>query len=181
MTNTEKVSWSSFQHNNWVMHIAATAKGLCCITLPNESFETLIDWVERHIPNGILMQNRDAMYPFINQLEEYFIGHRREFELPLDFRGTPFQISVWQQLRHIPYGRTQTYSELARSINRPSGARAVGSAIGANPIPIVIPCHRVIGKDGSLTGYRGGVDVKSELLFLESSLLSRYSGTEYRN
>ncbi len=102
------------------------------------------------------------------QIEEYFAGRRRSFDLALDPQGTDFQRSVWRALMEIPYGHTISYAELARRIGRPGAFRAVGLANGANPIPIVIPCHRVIGADGSLTGYGGGLAAKKTLLALES-------------
>ncbi len=105
------------------------------------------------------------------QLREYFAGERREFELPLDPRGSEFQKRVWSALRNIPYGTTISYGELAHRVGQPTAARAVGAANGRNPIPIVIPCHRVIGKDGSLTGFGGGLPLKERLLELESPLL----------
>ena len=101
------------------------------------------------------------------QLTEYFSGRRREFDLPLAPAGTEFQRAVWTALRAIPYGETISYGELARRLGRPRAARAVGTANGRNPIPIVIPCHRVVGADGSLVGYGGGLDIKRRLLELE--------------
>lgn len=103
------------------------------------------------------------------QLAEYFAGTRREFDLPLAAAGTEFQLAAWQALQAIPYGRTISYGELARRIGRPRAVRAVGAANGANPIPIVIPCHRVIGADGRLTGFGGGLPVKRRLLELEGA------------
>jgi methylated-DNA-[protein]-cysteine S-methyltransferase len=102
------------------------------------------------------------------QLDAYFAGDLREFSLPLRPSGTPFQLSVWEALREIPYGETATYGDLARSVGRPTAARAVGRANGQNPLPIVVPCHRVIGTDGTLTGYAGGLSFKQALLALES-------------
>jgi AraC family transcriptional regulator of adaptative response/methylated-DNA-[protein]-cysteine methyltransferase len=101
------------------------------------------------------------------QLDEYFAGERREFDIPLDPVGTPFQKEVWEALRRIPYGRTITYGEQAAIIGRPRAVRAVAGANGRNKISIVLPCHRVIGTDGSLTGYGGGVERKKKLLELE--------------
>jgi len=98
------------------------------------------------------------------QLAEYFAGRRRTFELPLAPRGTPFQLRVWEELRRIPFGATRSYGEIAQAIGRPSASRAVGAANGANPLPIVVPCHRVIGADGSLTGFGGGLPTKRHLL-----------------
>lgn len=106
----------------------------------------------------------------IAQLEEYFAGARREFSLPLQPVGTPFQQVVWSALRTIPYGTTLSYGELARRIGRPPASRAVGAANGANPLPIIVPCHRVIGADRSLTGFGGGLETKRFLLALEAGV-----------
>jgi methylated-DNA-[protein]-cysteine S-methyltransferase len=102
------------------------------------------------------------------QLEAYFAGESTAFELALDLGGTPFQRAVWDALRRIPYGTTVSYAELARTIGRPDRARAVGAAVGRTPVPIVVPCHRVVGSDGSLTGYGGGLQRKAALLDLEA-------------
>jgi len=105
----------------------------------------------------------------IAQLRDYFAGKRREFDLPLVPEGTEFQLKVWSALRTIPYGKTWSYGELARRIRKPKAARAVGAANGQNPIPIIVPCHRVIGANGSLTGFGGGLKIKRILLELESN------------
>lgn len=102
------------------------------------------------------------------QLEEYFCGRRRQFDLPLRMEGTPFQQEVWRALTEIPYGEVVTYGEIARRIGRPRACRAVGMANHNNPISIIVPCHRVIGASGALTGYGGGLNVKEMLLELES-------------
>ncbi|NIR29867.1 MAG: methylated-DNA--[protein]-cysteine S-methyltransferase [Gammaproteobacteria bacterium] len=99
-----------------------------------------------------------------DQLQDYFSGRRRRFGLELAPQGTAFQRSVWRALQDIPFGETRTYADIARAIGRPRASRAVGRATGANPIPIVIPCHRVVGSDGSLVGFGGGLDVKAALL-----------------
>jgi methylated-DNA-[protein]-cysteine S-methyltransferase len=103
------------------------------------------------------------------QLAEYFDGTRRVFELRLAPRGTEFQLATWRALTEIPYGTTLSYGELARRLGRPGASRAVGAANGANPLPIVVPCHRVIGADGSLTGFGGGLPIKRTLLELEKA------------
>jgi methylated-DNA-[protein]-cysteine S-methyltransferase len=100
----------------------------------------------------------------VRQLDEYFAGERREFDLPLRPAGTAFQLAAWRALRAIPYGRTVSYGEQARRLGHPGRARAVGAANGRNPLPIVVPCHRVIGADGSLTGFGGGLETKAWLL-----------------
>ena len=105
-----------------------------------------------------------------SQLAEYFAGDRRDFDLPLAPAGTPFQQSVWRALEAIPFGELRSYRDIAEHIGKPSAVRAVGAANGRNPLPIVVPCHRVIGSDGSLTGFAGGLDTKRALLALEGSL-----------
>jgi methylated-DNA-[protein]-cysteine S-methyltransferase len=114
-------------------------------------------WVESAAPFG----------EPIRQLKAYFAGTLRQFDLPLAPAGTPFQQTVWQALREIPYGETVSYGQLARGIGRPAAVRAVGAANGRNPLAIVVPCHRVIGSDGRLVGYGGGLPAKSMLLELE--------------
>ncbi len=104
------------------------------------------------------------------QLGEYFAGKRRGFDLPLAPRGTEFQRSVWNALAYIPYGETRSYAQIAASVGKPTAVRAVGAANGRNPLPIVLPCHRVIGADGSLTGFGGGLPTKRFLLALEGAL-----------
>ncbi|WP_425601481.1 methylated-DNA--[protein]-cysteine S-methyltransferase [Dyella humicola] len=116
---------------------------------------------------------RRAAEPFTlvrRQLQEYFAGERQQFELPLHPRGTSFQLKVWHELARIPYGTTISYGQLAQRIYQPLAMRAVGAANGRNPLPIVLPCHRVIGSDGSLTGFGGGLPTKRYLLALESGV-----------
>ena len=116
------------------------------------------------------VESAEKTAPYVRQLEEYFWGRRRRFELPLDLRGTDFQKRCWRELLKIPYGETRSYADIARAIGKSSAVRAVGLANGQNPIAIIVPCHRVIGSDGSLTGYGGGLDVKRKLLELEGAL-----------
>lgn len=118
-------------------------------------------------PTAIWSEELPVLQAACRQLTEYFAGMRRMFSLPLAPAGTPFQKVVWTQMAKIPFGQTRTYSQLADEIGRPGIARAVGNACRKNPIMIVIPCHRVIGAKGSLTGYAGGLDVKAYLLALE--------------
>ena len=112
-------------------------------------------------------ENPDAFDDVVSQLTEYFAGRRQRFELPLAPEGTPFQQRVWRELQDVPYGVTISYGQLAARIGQPTASRAVGLANGSNPLPIVIPCHRVIGADGTLTGYGGGLPIKERLLALE--------------
>jgi methylated-DNA-[protein]-cysteine S-methyltransferase len=108
----------------------------------------------------------------LRQLDEYFAGERRAFDLPLRLDGSDFERAVWRELLRVPYGETTTYGDLARAVGRPGEAREVGTAVGRTPIPIVVPCHRVVGSDGSLTGYGGGLDRKRALLDLEAGQLA---------
>ena len=112
-------------------------------------------------------ENAERLGETIRQLRAYFAGELEAFDLPLAPQGTPFQLAVWKRLCEIPYGETISYGELARRIGNPNASRAVGLANGSNPIPIVIPCHRVIGSNGKLTGYGGGLPIKEKLLGLE--------------
>ncbi len=121
----------------------------------------------RHDPDPQWHERADAFDDVVSQLREYFTGQRQQFELMLPPEGTPFQQRVWRTLLDIPYGATISYAQLAARIGLPTASRAVGLANGSNPLPIVIPCHRVIGADGKLTGYGGGLPIKERLLALE--------------
>jgi methylated-DNA-[protein]-cysteine S-methyltransferase len=163
----ENVFWSKFIYEDWSLYLAATEKGLCCITLPHDSADQLQKWVNQHFPGATFIENEQKLAVYQEQLQEYFAGNRRTFTIPLDMRGTDFQVAVWKALLEIPYGQLKSYSEIAEAIHRPKAVRAVGAANGANPIPFVVPCHRVIGKNRTLTGYRGGLQVKAKLLQVE--------------
>ena len=121
---------------------------------------------------GEAAREPDAFAEATRQLDEYFAGERRAFELAVRLDGTDFERAVWRELLKIPYGDTTTYGTIARAIGRPEDAREVGTAVGRTPVPIVIPCHRVVGSDGSLTGYGGGLDRKRALLDLEAGQLA---------
>ncbi|MGZ4271590.1 MAG: methylated-DNA--[protein]-cysteine S-methyltransferase [Solirubrobacteraceae bacterium] len=120
-------------------------------------------------PAGSVERSDAVLDATAAQLREYFAGERTAFDLPLELDGTPFQQEAWRALADIPYGKTVSYGEQARRLGRPDAVRAVGAANGRNPIPIVLPCHRVIGADGSLTGFGGGLEAKRTLLDLEQS------------
>jgi methylated-DNA-[protein]-cysteine S-methyltransferase len=146
------------------MIVAATARGLAGV------------WFEgqRHLPDSSAWPH-DASHPVlqkaVKQLREYFSGKRTTFDLPLDLQGgTAFQQSVWQALLSIPRGGTTSYGVLSQRIGKPAAVRAVGAAVGRNPLSIVVPCHRVLGADGSLTGYAGGLERKTALLQLEGAV-----------
>ena len=116
-------------------------------------------------------ESADALKPWLRELDEYFAGHRQDFLLPLDLRGTDFQLKCWRALLDIPYGETRSYRDIAQAIAHPHAFRAVGMSNNRNPIAIVVPCHRVIASDGSLCGYGGGLDIKRKLLDLEQANL----------
>lgn len=123
----------------------------------------------RPVPESFGPADPAALTAAVEQLAAYFAGERRSFDLPIELRGTPFQRRVWAALREIPYGQTISYGQLAARIGQPTASRAVGLANGRNPISIVVPCHRVIGANGRLTGYGGGIERKRQLLDLERS------------
>ncbi|HPF14300.1 MAG: methylated-DNA--[protein]-cysteine S-methyltransferase [Planctomycetes bacterium] len=153
------------------IHVLESERGLACMTLGEARSQATLDrWRRRHEPEASL-RTRKADGPVADQLGEYFAGERTQFSLALDLRGTPFQVKVWQGLVRIPYGSVQTYGELARGIGSPSSFRAVGGANGANPLPIVIPCHRVVARTG-LGGFSGPMAWKQSLLTLEGACLN---------
>lgn len=119
------------------------------------------------VPQPNWQRDEDVWATAVTQLTAYFAGERQTFNLPLAPQGTPFQQDVWAYLQTIPYGRTTTYATIAQALGKPNASRAVGAANGRNPIAIIVPCHRVIGSDGKLTGYAGGLNIKEALLGLE--------------
>ena len=147
------------------LFIAATERGLCRIAYEVEGRD---EELARLFGVRILRMPLDAIR---RELDEYFEGGRREFDLPLDLRVAPFHEAVLRELSRVPYGRTETYGALAAKVGRPKAARAVGTVMNRNPIPIVLPCHRIVGANGSLTGYAGGLHVKRALLELEGAML----------
>ena len=122
----------------------------------------------RHDPEPEWIYNERPLAKARQQLTEYFAGQRKDFDLPLSLHGTEFQLLVLEELKTIPYGETTSYGDIAKRIGRPKAVRAVGAANGRNPIPIIVPCHRVIGSSGDLTGFGGGLDTKTALLRLEA-------------
>jgi len=163
------IDWSVLTHSQWPLFVAKTSKGLCYVGSPGQTFEEFQTYLTKRFPTAELHENRDALAPYIQELNEYFEGSRTLFSLPIDVKGTPFQEEIWRALQEIPYGQTVSYSEIAARIQRPTAVRAVGTAIGANPVLITVPCHRVVGKNGAITGYRGGLNLKSFLLELETA------------
>jgi methylated-DNA-[protein]-cysteine S-methyltransferase len=141
--------------------LAATDRGLCGLYFEQHRyFDGPQDW------------RRDPAHPLLRraaqQLDEYFAGRRTAFDVPLDLSGTPFQQAVWGALQALPFAATATYQQIARSVAKPNAVRAAGTAIGRNPVSIIVPCHRVLGASGALSGYAGGLERKRFLLGLET-------------
>ena len=149
-----------------MLHYAYMATPVGMLTIAEEDgFITNIAFGQRTF-DGILGENA-LICKAKAQLEEYFAGTRKDFDLPLDMKGTDFQKRVWSALTAVPYGRTASYKDIARMVDSPKGFRAVGMANNRNPIVIVVPCHRIVGANGSMTGYAGGIEAKEFLLELE--------------
>lgn len=154
--------------NKEYYYIYNTPIGKLLIEQEGEGISKILTVNGNDIGNDCILEETLLIQNAYKQLEEYFQGERTMFDLPLVLHGTDFQLKVWQELMKIPYGETCSYIDIANRVNCPKGARAVGNANNRNNIMIVIPCHRVIGKNGNLTGYAGGLDIKQYLLDLES-------------
>jgi O-6-methylguanine DNA methyltransferase len=146
------------------LFVAETRQGLFRLSFGSDGLADLVKAARRWLPDPQIIP---SVIDSVQEIQEYLDGQRKTFKLDLNIQGTDFQKEVWQALEQIPYGQTVTYGDIARSINRPKASRAVGRACGANPIAVVIPCHRVVGSSGSLTGFGGGLDWKRWLLNLE--------------
>jgi O-6-methylguanine DNA methyltransferase len=146
---------------------AMSERGLAYLELPHASGRLFPGWQRVAAPDAHAIEGFAPNRAAIAQVLEYLEGKRRAFELRLDLRGTPFQRAVWEALLAIPYGETRTYGDVARAIGRPGAVRAVGAANGANPVPLVVPCHRVVAAGGRLGGFGGGLPLKARLLALE--------------
>jgi O-6-methylguanine DNA methyltransferase len=153
--------------------LACSERGVCKVLFPGEgSREALEHWLAETVPDRQPISTNALLEQTRAELGEYFASTRQDFTLPLDVRGSAFHQRVWQALTHIPYGCTVSYGELAHRLGAPKAARAVGAACGANPVPIIAPCHRVLGSDGSLHGFGGGLPLKAWLLRHEGALLN---------
>lgn len=150
-----------------VFGAALSATGLGRLTLPDEPYTSCETWASRWYPGAQRAGTAPGLATLAEELKAYLAGKLRAFSVPVDLQGTPFQVRVWRALTAIRYGQVCSYADLAASIGQPKAVRAVGLANGANPVPIIVPCHRVIGSNGSLTGYGGGLHLKERLLLLE--------------
>ena len=163
---TETIWWDELQTPFGAFGFASTDRGLLRLLLPEMQAQRERE-IERLAPYGELRPGSGQNAPAMQQIQEYLAGDRKVFDLDLDQRGTAFQRAVWDAVYDVPWGKTVSYAEIARRIERPKAVRAVGAANGANPHAIIVPCHRIIGSDGSLTGYGGGLELKERLLALE--------------
>jgi methylated-DNA-[protein]-cysteine S-methyltransferase len=166
-TSAEEFAYTYLDSPLGPLLLAADSKGLRYINFPRDNRPAQ--------PAGSWIEDRPALEDAIQQLNLYFAGKLEDFDLRLAPQGTAFQTEVWRRLLEIPYGETISYGELARRIGNPQASRAVGLANGSNPIPIIVPCHRVIGSNGKLTGYGGGLPIKEKLLALERRQLTLLS------
>jgi methylated-DNA-[protein]-cysteine S-methyltransferase len=167
LEQTATVAYATLETPIGLLQFFGGAAGLLMVALPNEGPPAPAARVRRLLGAVEVIEDPLALAPALAQFEAYFRGELRQFDLPLDPRGTPFQRQVWAAVARVAYGETRSYGEIAAAIGKPAAVRAVGLANGANPLPIIIPCHRVIGANGSLTGYGGGLEAKRRLLALE--------------
>ena len=150
--------------------LASSERGLAYVELPRASGRGFEGWRRLHLPNVNCQQDVGPNRKAIEQLQGFLEGERTHFELELDVLGTPFQREVWKVLKEIDYGETRTYAEIASRVGRPKAVRAVGNANGANPLSLVVPCHRVVATGGKLGGYGGGLELKARLLAMEGAM-----------
>jgi len=162
----ETVHLAEFESPLGALRILSTAQGVAYLELPHANGRGLAGWLSRNAPKAEIVESFAANRAAIAQVLEYLDGKRTAFVTPLDLRGTPFQLKVWRELLRIPYGETRSYHEVAHAVGEPLASRAVGGASGANPVALIVPCHRVVASNG-LGGYGGGLAQKRRLLALE--------------
>jgi methylated-DNA-[protein]-cysteine S-methyltransferase len=166
---TAVIYWDKVSSPLGPCFVMATENGVCWTGTPGTGLEEGLLRTKRWLTFDRIAQEEqvEPLRQAVQELQQYFAGEKIAFSCPLDLQGTAFQISVWEALRDIPYGETRSYAEIAQATGRPAAVRAVGAANGANPIAVIVPCHRVIGSNGALIGYGGGLSTKSWLLSLE--------------
>ncbi|GAB7387427.1 hypothetical protein BSNK01_12630 [Bacillaceae bacterium] len=167
--NASSVKYSTMESPVGPITLASTERGVCWIDFGegDRVIASLKQWCRRWLHTERVEPDEQANADAVEQLTAYFSGKRKDFDLPLDMRGTHFQLKVWNELHKIPYGETRSYKEIAEGIGAPKSVRAVGGANHQNPLSIIVPCHRVIGANGALVGYGGGLGIKAYLLSLE--------------
>ncbi|KEO83850.1 methylated-DNA--[protein]-cysteine S-methyltransferase [Tumebacillus flagellatus] len=164
------VYWDRVENAGNQYYLAKTDKGLLVTTLAGEDESYFSERVRQKEPGAVLIHDPQRLASETQQVREYFAGKRFEFDVEFDLRGTEFQVAVWKALYDIPYGETRSYLDIATAIGRPKAVRAVGGACGANPVSLIIPCHRVVGKSGAMTGFSaaGGIESKKNMLAFEA-------------
>ncbi len=159
----DTVFWSEYHYTTMTFGVISTGRGVTRLFLPDQSASAR-ELYQRSHPDTAIIPSCQQMAPVLSALARYFEGENPPWPFDLDLRGTAFQRAVWNHIRQIPYGSVTTYGQIARDMGNPHAARAVGKAAGDNPIPIIIPCHRVVGSNGTLTGFAGGLRLKAWLL-----------------
>ncbi len=162
---------TSFESKVGLIYVASTDSGVCKISLPRQSKREFLRWLRENFEDNEVVDNKSKNREVIDQLSRYFNGRLAKFTVPVDLHGTPFQIRVWKELTKIAYGTTISYKQLAKRIGTSRGYQAIGRANASNPVPIIVPCHRVLGANGSLVGYSSGIKTKEFLLRLEGALM----------
>jgi O-6-methylguanine DNA methyltransferase len=166
----KKIYYTSFDSKIGTIHVASTDSGVCKISIPAQTKKEFLGWLQQNFDGAELIDTNAKNRQIIDELNRYFDRRLVKFHSRLDPVGTEFQMRVWQQLTRIKYGKTLTYKQLARRVGVSKGYQAVGRANGANPLPIVIPCHRVVGSNSRLVGYAAGLKTKEFLLRLEGAM-----------
>lgn len=165
----KKIYYTFYRNHNFHLLLGATDKGLCYIGFDDKNLDEFLICCNKQFHHCSFEENHDKLLFATIQLDSYFEKTLTTFTIPLDFHGTDFQMKVWKALLEVEYGETVPYSKIAELIGNPKAIRAVGTAIGKNPVPIIIPCHRIISKDGSIGGFSGGLHNKIKLLELEKT------------
>lgn len=166
---SETIYYDDLQFDNYEFLIAISEKGLVYLDIVSKELDNVTAFFAKYKEEVTLVHNPQKVAPYKTKLAQYLKGQRQIFEMPVDFgkRGTAFQQAVWQELLRVPFGESSSYSLLAETVGRPQATRAVGTAVGKNPIPIIVPCHRILRKDGGIGGYAGGLPLKYRLLEIE--------------
>jgi methylated-DNA-[protein]-cysteine S-methyltransferase len=165
------VYWTSFDSKIGTIYVASTSRGVCKITIPGNGKRDFMQWLSRTFANAEIVESQSQNRQMIDEIKRYLDQKLVKFHSRLDLVGSDFQKRVWKELMNVRYGQTTTYRDLATNVGSPGAAQAVGRANGENPLPIVIPCHRVLGSDEGLCGYAAGIKTKEFLLRLEGAIL----------
>lgn len=166
---SETIYYDDLQFDNYDFLIAISETGLVYVDIVSKDLDKVTAFFAKYKEEITLEHNPQKVAPYKTELVQYLKGKRQVFEMQVDFgqRGTDFQQAVWQELLRVPFGSSSSYSKLAEAVGRPQATRAVGTAVGKNPIPIIVPCHRILRKDGGIGGYAGGLPLKYRLLEIE--------------